>query len=162
MAELTVETVQKALAGETTLNAIFGFSEEQIQGIAAIGYQLYEQGKMEQAAEIFRGLMSLDTTSYLGFAGMGAVALAQEPPALDSAVTFLKRATELNSTDPSIFANLGEAYLRQGKFDEAAATFEKALDLDPEEEDAGANRARAIIDGMEIVIGELQKMEQSA
>ena len=117
---------------------------------------------MEQAAEIFRGLMSLDNNNYLGFAGMGAVALAQEPPVLDSSVTFLKRATELNSTDPSIYANLGEAYLRQGKFDDAAATFEKALDLDPEEEDPGANRARAIIDGMEIVIGELQKMEQSA
>lgn len=157
--ELTLETVQKALAGEAPINSIFGFSEEQIQGMASLGFELYEQGKMAEATQMFRGLISLDESNYLGYAGLGAVALAQEPPALDLAVSFLTRATQLNGSDPSIYANLGEAYLRQAKFDEAAAAFDKALELDPEEEDPGANRARAIIDGMEIVIAELQKME---
>lgn len=158
--ELTIETVQKALNGETPLNAIFGLSDDQIGAIASLGYNLYEQGRMAEATQIFTGLTSLDDRNYLGFAGLGAVALAQEPPDLDSAVAFLKKAGELNSSDPSIFANLGEAYLRQAKFEDAAAAFDKALELDPDEEDPGANRARAIIDGMEIVIGELQRMEK--
>jgi tetratricopeptide (TPR) repeat protein len=157
--ELTLETVQKALDGEAPINSIFGFTPEQIGGIASLGYELYEQGKMEEATQVFRGLIALDESNYLGYAGLGAVALAQEPPALDMAVNFLTRATQLNGSDPSIYANLGEAYLRQAKFEEAAQAFEKALDLDPEEEDPGANRARAIIDGMEIVMAELQKME---
>ncbi|MBI1790021.1 MAG: tetratricopeptide repeat protein [Acidobacteria bacterium] len=62
------------------------------------------------------------------------------------------------STDPTVQANLGEALLRQGKFEEATKAFEKALALDPNEEDPGANRARAIIDGMELVVAEIERM----
>jgi Flp pilus assembly protein TadD len=89
---------------------------------------------------------------------MGAVALAKEPPALDDAVTHLTQAAKLDSTDASVQANLGEALLRQGKLDDASKAFEKAMKLDPNRQDAGANRARAIINGLDVVAGELRKM----
>jgi Tfp pilus assembly protein PilF len=56
-----------------------------------------------------------------------------------------------------VHANLGETLLRQAKFD-AAAEFEKALKLDPQERDPGANRARAIVQGMGVVAREIQRV----
>jgi Flp pilus assembly protein TadD len=106
---------------------------------------------------MFDGLITLDSSNYLGFAGRGAIALYQEK--LDDAVAYLSKAAELNPTDATVHANLGEAYLRLAKFEQATAEFAKALDLDPEEVDPGANRARAILDGMEIVVNELERLQ---
>jgi len=69
------------------------------------------------------------------------------------------RAVELNPDDPTVHANLGEALLRQAQLADAAKHLDKALDLDPTGEDPGAKRARAIIQGMEILISEFQRME---
>ena len=53
----------------------------------------------------------------------------------------------------------GSGYTQaEGAFRSAAM---KALDLDPTEADAGANRARAILEGMEILISEFQRMENA-
>jgi Flp pilus assembly protein TadD len=64
--------------------------------------------------------------------------------------------------DPTVHANLGETLLRLGRFEPAAAEFDKALQLDPEQKDPGANRARAILSGMKLVIDELQKAGAAA
>ncbi|MBI3410699.1 MAG: tetratricopeptide repeat protein [Planctomycetes bacterium] len=133
-------------------------NEEQIVSIAALGFNLYQQGQLGEAQTIFEGLTAIDPTNYAGYAGLGAVALAKQPPALDEAVDYLTQAAGINDTDPTVQANLGEALLRQGKFEEATKAFEKALALDPNEEDPGANRARAIIDGMELVVAEIERM----
>lgn len=131
--------------------------KDQLDAIAVLGYQLYEQGKARDAEVLFNGLISIDQGNYFGYAGLGALALGQEK--LDEAVEYLSKAAEINPADPSVHANLGEAYLRQAKFNEAAAQFSKALELDPEERDPGANRARAILDGMEILVSELSRMQ---
>jgi tetratricopeptide (TPR) repeat protein len=133
--------------------------KDQLDAIAVIGYQLYEQGKTDDAISMFDGLITLDNTNYLGFAGRGAIALYQEK--LEDALVYLSKAAELNPTDAAVHANLGEAYLRLAKFEQATGEFSKALDLDPDEVDPGANRARAILDGMEIVINELERMKAS-
>jgi cytochrome c-type biogenesis protein CcmH/NrfG len=56
-----------------------------------------------------------------------------------------------------VHANLGEAYLRQSNMDEAAKAFRTALELDPNQNDPGANRARALLQGMSIVLAELER-----
>ncbi|MBI1786792.1 MAG: tetratricopeptide repeat protein [Acidobacteria bacterium] len=137
-------------------------NEEQIVSIAALGFNLYQQGQLGEAQTIFEGLTAIDPTNYTGYAGLGAVALAKDPPALDEAVSHLTMAAGINDSDPTVHANLGEALLRQGKFEEATQAFEKALALDPNEEDPGANRARAIIDGMELVVAEIERMGSAA
>ena len=137
----------------------FKLGKDQLDAIAILGYQLYEQGKVDDASTMFESLINFDNKNYLGFAGRGALALSQEK--LDDAVQYLSRAAELNPTDATVHANLGETYLRQARFDQATAEFTKALELDPEEVDPGANRARAILEGMEIVINELERMQGS-
>ena len=79
---------------------------------------------------IFNGLVALDSHVYYGYAGLGALTLAEEK--LDEASRWLTRAAELNPEDPTVHANLGEALLRQASVEEAAEEFQKALSLDPD------------------------------
>jgi tetratricopeptide (TPR) repeat protein len=157
IAQPAPDTLQRVIAGTAPLNLFFGFSKQSIEAMAALGFNLYEQGKVRDAEAVFRGLVALDGTQYYGYAGLGALALLEEKS--EEAVTYLIKAVELNPNDATVHANLGEALLRQARFDDAAKHFDRALDLDPEEADAGANRARAILEGMEILITEFQRME---
>ncbi|MBI1789383.1 MAG: tetratricopeptide repeat protein [Acidobacteria bacterium] len=139
-----------------------GVGEAEIRAIATLGFNLHQRGLFDEAGHIFEGLLALDPGNYLGYAGLGAIDLAHKPPRLEAAVQNLSKAAELNPSDPSVRANLGEAHLRQGEFQKAAAAFHKALELDPEGRDAGANRARAIIEGMDRVIREIEKRASEA
>ncbi len=154
------QAAQKIMAGEQPA-AVLGLTQEQIKVMLALGFNQYQQGKLEDAATLFRGVAALDSTSYAGFAGLGAVALAQKPPDLATAYTNLAKAADLRPDDGSIQANLGEVLLRQGKIDEAKTHLEKAFQLDPGQKDPGVNRARALVAGLDIVIQEAEKRKQS-
>ncbi len=159
MAQKAGNAATRILAGEQ-LKDVFGLDQRQIQGLAALGYNLYQQGKFKEAGTIFRGLIAADEKSYYGYAGLGALYLAHNPPDLKRAQENLLKAAELNPEDASVQANLGEVLLRQAKFDESAKLFKKAMELDPKQHDPGANRARAIVGGMNTVISELQRIER--
>lgn len=150
-------TLQKIIDGEATINDLIGLGEPQIQAIAVLGFQAYEQGRNEEARTIFEGLTAVDSKSYFGYAGLGAMSLADGD--LDAAVAHLRQAIERNSNDPSVFANLGEALMRQGDVEGGAAAFQTALELDPQGADPGANRARAMLRGIAIVMEEAEKLE---
>jgi tetratricopeptide (TPR) repeat protein len=154
------DQVTNVISGHAPWNSLFNVGTQQIQAMAALASNLYEQGQNRNAESIFQGLIALDDNSYYGYAGMGALALSEER--LEEALSYLQKAAELQPKDPTVRANLGETLLRQARFREAAEQFEKALTLDPGEHDPGANRARAILEGMEVVLAEYQRMEPSA
>ncbi len=157
---MDAQTVLVKEAGRVSLSQMFGLAKQEIEAIAALGFQLYEQGKVDDAEAIFNGLIALDSHVYYGYAGLGALALAEEK--LDEASRWLTRAAELNPQDPTVHANLGEAHLRQAKFDEAAEEFQKALKLDPNAADPGANRARAILNGMRVVLEQAEGAKEAS
>ena len=130
-----------------SLNDFLGLTSTQLDAIAILGSNLYEQGRPAEAATIFEGLIALDANNYYGHAGMGALALSEEK--LDEALEYLKTAARLNPNDPTVHANLGETLLCKGQFNEAAVELEKALKLDPDGRDPGANRARGILQGVQ-------------
>lgn len=132
--------------------------DSQFDAIVALAFNYYQQGKLQEAETIFRGLQLINPKSYYSYAALGAIALARKPADLDEAQQNLGRAAELNPEDPSVQANLGEVLLRRAKFDEAAKYFKKALELDPQQTDPGANRARAIISGLSSVTAEIQRL----
>ena len=150
------ETVKRIKAGEE-LAAALGLSEVQVKAIASLGANLYQQGRFKDAATMFRGVVALDHKNYLGYAGLGAIAMASNPPDLNTAYTNLSKAVELNPNDATTQANLGEVLLKQGKLEEAKPHLEKAFQLDPGRSDPGANRARAIVVGLDMIIKEVQK-----
>jgi Tfp pilus assembly protein PilF len=151
-----LEAAKRIRAGEQPAAAL-GLSEVQVKAIAALAYTVFQQGKFKDAEVIFNGVVALDTKNYLGYAGLGAIAMAANPPDLDAAYTNLSMAVELNPNDATVQANMGEVLLKQGKLEEARGHLEKAFQLDPGHNDPGANRARAIIVGLDMIIKEVQK-----
>lgn len=161
-AKIDVSTaVEKIISGEE-LSDVLGVSATQIQAQAALAYNLYQQGKLQEAETIFRGLTGVNTKSPYGYAGLGAVAMAKRPSDLTTAYENISKAAALAPNDPTVQANLGEVLLRQGKFEEAGQQFKKALELDPNSRDPGANRARAILAGLNAVASEVQRISKQA
>jgi Tfp pilus assembly protein PilF len=137
------------------------YTREQLNSIATLGFNFYKEGKLDDAQIMFKGLIVADNSFY-GWAGMGAIALCKEPPELEKAQTFLSIAVKLNPNDPSVHTNLGEVYLRQKNVEQATAEFQKALDLDPEKKDPGANRARAILNGLQTLATQARQIAPEA
>lgn len=137
-------------------------TETQFQAIAALAFNFYQQGKLEEAESLFRFLQLVNPKSYYGHAGAGVVAMAQQPPKLEEACEGLSRAAELEPNDASVQASLGEVLLRQGKFEEAAPHFKKAVELDPQQKDPGALRARAVISGLACMAKEIKNIKASS
>lgn len=156
----TTEATKRIMAGEE-MGAVLGVSETQLTAIAALGYNKYQQGRLEDAETMFRGVAALDSKSYFGYAGLGAIALAKRPPDLETALSNLSKAAELKPDDATIQANLGEVLLRQGKVEQAKPHLEKAFQLDPGHKDAGVNRARAIVKGLDLVVKEAEKRQEA-
>jgi tetratricopeptide (TPR) repeat protein len=158
MADQTVAAAaaKRIIAGEKPAT-VFGVSDTQLKAIVALGYNQYQQGRLKDAETAFRGVTALDSSSYMGYAGLGAVALAKKPPELDDALANLTKASELKPDDATLQANLGEVLLRQGKIDEAKKHLEKAFALDPNRSDPGVNRARAIVSGLDMIVKEVEK-----
>jgi tetratricopeptide (TPR) repeat protein len=161
MADTASDLAKKIVAGEQ-LQDVFGLTETQVKGLAALGRNLYEQGKYSDAETIFRGLVATNDKLYVGYAGLGAVYLAGNPPDLTKAYENLSKAAELNPNETSIQTNLGEVLLRQAKFEESAAHFKRAIELDPQQKDPAANRARAIVNGLNTVIAEVKRLQKGA
>jgi len=136
-------------------------SDSQFQSIAAVALNYYQQGKLKEAETIFGGLQLINPKLYYTYAGLGAVALAKQPMDLNSAYMNLSKAAELNPNDASVQANLGEVLLRQGKLEDAKPHFEKAFQLDPGHNDPGANRARAIVGGLNVIATQALSQIQS-
>jgi tetratricopeptide (TPR) repeat protein len=158
--QVTADELAKRIeAGEPPVH-ILGMTDTQLKAIIALGYNKYQQGKLDAADTMFRGAAALDPTNYLGYAGAGAVALARKPADLETAYTNLSKAAELNGDDASIQANLGEVLLRQGKVLEAKEHLEKAFQLDPDHKDPGVNRARALVSGIDAVIKEAERRKE--
>jgi Flp pilus assembly protein TadD len=160
MAQQSSSAAQRLIDG-APLNQILGVTNAQEQSLAVIGFNFYRQGKTKEAETIFRGLTALDDHSYYGYAGLGAVALAKQPPDLKTAYENLTKAAELNPNDPSVQANLGEVLLRAGKIEEAKKPLEKAFQLDPGHNDPGANRARAIVGGLDMIVKQIESRLQA-
>ncbi len=152
---LPENTLAEVIAGKKPLNVFLGLSPEQIQAFAVLGFSSYQQGRVAEAREIFEGLIAVDNNSYYGWAGLGAIELTEEN--LDAAEHNLRCAAERNASDSTVQANLGEVYLRKGETEKAAVHLQKALELDPEGQDPATNRARAILQGMLLVLDEIDK-----
>jgi tetratricopeptide (TPR) repeat protein len=147
-------TPQTGAEQSKPVTALFGLSKAELDAIEVLGFELYQQGRNQEAEAIFDGLIALNGPMYQGYAGKGALALAEQR--LEEALEWLSQAAERNTDDPAVHANLGETLLRLGRFPKAAAEFEKALALDPAEKNASANRARAIVAGMSTLVRQLE------
>jgi tetratricopeptide (TPR) repeat protein len=145
--ELSAAVLDQLVAGELTFQEVIGVSPDLAEWMAYLGSQMYEQGRFEAARQLFEGVVGLNSKSYLGYAGLGVLALTEER--LDDAIGHLNRAYGLNATDPAVCGNLGEAYLRKGETEQAVRFLQESAALDPEQLNPFANRSRGMLSALQ-------------
>ena len=151
----STERIRLWMMGDLTLQELNAISGPEMLSMAMIGFQLYEQGKLDEAKVIFLGLNALDHSEPYYLTALGAVFLAKEE--LDSALHCFNEAIKLNNKEIASYVNRGEVFLRQGKILEAAQDFKAAVDLDPKGLDPLTHRARVLAAAALEMIEQAQK-----
>lgn len=159
-AKFGTDKTNKAFDIDTVLKAPAGIevSDEDFQSIGEIGAMYYEQGNLDKAETIFEGLVELKPDNSAAHSALGGLLTYKRED--EKALIYLTKAIGLDDKQIAPFVNRGEVYLRQSKLDLAVADLKRAIELDPQEKDAGANRARAMILGIYQAI-ESQKTQKS-
>jgi tetratricopeptide (TPR) repeat protein len=121
-------------------------TEQDLSIIAGMAAALYKDGKVENSLRLLEGLRCLrpDKAEYWSASGAALTRLER----YDDALPILSVALKMNSKDTASLVNRGECYLAIAENEKAAKDFEKAIDLDPQEQDPAANRARQLVFAM--------------
>ena len=106
----------------------------------------YNRGDLGKARTVFEGLVAMDPASSDAHAALGA--LLTRTIENDLALVHLNRAIELNDKEIAAYVNRAEIKLRQHKGEAAVADLKKAIELDPQQKNPAANRARAMVMGI--------------
>lgn len=107
------------------------------------GYNFFRQGRLEEAATIFEGLVVVDSHNPYIQGMLGSI--YQKKELYELALIRYNNALVLNSADINALTNRGEIFLKLGRFQEAAQDLKRAIELDPTQQDGAANRARLLV-----------------
>lgn len=143
----------------STVREQLKISPQEFMEMGRVGAMYYQQGNYDKARTIFEGLVELDSQSAEAHSALGALLTLQQEDEI--AVKHLQEAVKINPLQIAPFVNLGEIFIRQEKIEDAVNNLKKAIELDPDEKDAGANRARAMILGIyQVIKSDNQKLEE--
>ena len=134
---------QNNQSSEFTFVGTLASKADQWTALLVTGYNFFRQGRLEEAATIFEGLVIVDSHNPYIQGVLGSIYQKQE--LYDLALIRYNNALALNPADISAFSNRGEILLKLGKFQEAAQDFKRAIELDSVKEDGAANRARLLV-----------------
>jgi tetratricopeptide (TPR) repeat protein len=114
------------------------FSASPAQGLVQQGFALLQQGRVEEAWNVFHRAIQADERNALAHHMAGLIAL--QAGQLAYGVERLERATALNPHDAAAWSNLGNGLRDQGRAEAALEAYAKALALEPGFVDALNNR----------------------
>lgn len=143
MERVEIGEVKDFRKGETKLTQLFELNAKQVAALLMTGHKLYQLGRIKDAKSIFEGLDTLDGSIAYAHGILGAIYQKEEK--YDPAVERYDTALKLFPQDINSLTNRGEIHLKLGRFEQAAADLEKAMELDPERSHPAANRARMLV-----------------
>lgn len=170
-AEDIEEAVKAFILGDITLAQLEGISAEEIYAVADMGYDLFEEGKIEEAKKIFEGLYTYNPMDAYFRTVLGSIYQRQSNFA--EAAGHYAAAVELYPEDVTAWTNLGETQLQwaaalqqSGDADRAAQAFTGAVEAltqavertSADDENESGLRARALIN----VAASIYESRQSA
>ena len=118
---------QEWLRGKASLGAAAGWTPEEMRLVADLGYSLAEQGRNQEALEIFEGLASLaPATAYFQLA-LGALKL--RVGALEEAREHLSAALVADPHDVAALTNRGEVLMLLGNETAAINDLQTVLNI---------------------------------
>lgn len=130
-------------SGQITLAEYAGLSKKELYVIAQQAYQLLNSGKLEEAHDIYQGLVAADPYDSVFHCHLGSVQLRLGKT--EEALREFDSALQYNIANVDALAGRGEVRLSQGQVKEAVADLRKAIELDPEGKRASTRRARAAL-----------------
>lgn len=139
---MSPDRVEKFIMGELTLGQLYGITIEEAYSIAEMGYTMMEQGRLKDAQTVFQGLVI--SNPYDGYFHAVLGSIYQKLGMVDGAIEEYTLALGLDPGNVEAYVNRGELLISKGNFVDAAADFNRAIDLDPDGENPVANRARAL------------------
>jgi tetratricopeptide (TPR) repeat protein len=146
-------------SGQITIAEYVGLGKRELYEIAKQGYKLLERGKIEEARDIYQGLVSADPYDSVFHCHLGSiyVRLNQQDKALEQ----FELSLQYNIANIDAFVGRGEIYLSKGEIQKAIEDFKKAIELDKENKRGSTVRAKAILFALKDAI-EKQQSSQNA
>lgn len=157
---LIPENIDKFIRGELTWAQVQGLSMEHCYAFAEIGYNLFEQGKYDDAQKVFEGLVFLNPYDPYFHAVLGSIFARQNKD--DDGLHELTLAVELDPSQPQVLVNRAELYLRKGQFEQAMNDLKTAVSLDSTGNSQAATRAKALAAATAQLISDVLKKQQEA
>lgn len=142
-ARRTAEAREKLASGQVTLAEYVGLSREQLYKIAQQAYQLMNRGKLEEARQIYAGLIAADPYDSVFHCHLGAVLfrMGEHEKAFDE----YDAALRFNIANVDALAGRGELYIMRGEIKKGVEDLRGALENDSQGEHPSSQRARALL-----------------
>lgn len=137
------EIQEKLVSGQITISEAVGLNRKQLYAIARRGYQLMNSGKLEEARQIYAGLVAADPFDSVFHCHLGAIhwRLGEMEKALEEYDASLR----YNIANVDALAGRGELYLLKGEVKKGIEDLRKALENDPNAFRPATVRARALL-----------------
>lgn len=135
--------INEVLAGKKTMGEALGINAGQAYNMARMGYKLLQEGKLEDAKAVFKGLTTLNPKDPYMWLALGSA--CHRMADVDGAIAAYSKAIELDPKNANAYANRGELYIVTKQFEKGFVDLKKAVDLDPKGQDPATVRARAIL-----------------
>ncbi len=145
----------KFVVGEITWAELTGLTMQEAYSFAEVAYNLFEQGKYDQAQTIVEGLVI--SNPYDGYFHGLLGAIYGRKGMHEEAQEEYSIAIDLDPTNLSAYVNRAEIFLQHGDIEKALRDLKKAIDLDPKGEKPFGVRARALAAATASVLEEALK-----
>lgn len=133
----------KLATGQITIAEAVGMSRKQLYAIAGQGYKLLNSGRLEEARQIYAGLVAADPFDSVFHCHLGACLWRLGE--LDRAFEEYDAALRFNIANVDALAGRGELYLLKGEVKKGIEDLRKALENDPQAARPSTARARALL-----------------
>ena len=151
----TDQNLTKFVLGEITWAELTGLTMQDAYAFAEIAYNLFEQGKYDQAQTVVEGLVI--SNPYDGYFHSLLGSVYGRKGMHEEAQEEYSIALELNPKDLASYVNRAEILLQHGEIESALEDLKKAVELDPKGEEPFGIRARALAQATVSVLEEAMR-----
>ncbi len=134
---------EKLALGQITISEAMGISKQQLYAIAQRGFQLLNSGRLDEAGQIYAGLVAADPYDSVFRCHLGAVLWRKGE--IKKACDEYDASLRYNIANVDALAGRGELYLLNGEIENAIELLRKAVELDPNGKKQSSVRARSLL-----------------
>jgi Flp pilus assembly protein TadD len=119
--------LQGWIDGRLTLARVKDWQPQEYQLLLMLGFTLHEQGRSQEAAIIFEGLVTIDPRNAYCHSALGAAYMRLDQD--EKALTHLNMALQLDARDISAYINRAELLMKQNSYQQAQTDLEMAIKI---------------------------------